>query len=353
MGLPNINIEFKTTAADAIRRSEKGVVAMILMDSAAGNYEIVDQSDIPGTLSAANKEHIARALIGAANTPKKLIVSVIETTESNYTDALSYLGTRQWDYLVGPPDIDSAGGTEIVTWIKAKRGQDYIYKAVLPKQAADHEGIIDFDADGIKTGSTTYTAAQYASRIAGILAGTPMTISATYQPLSEVEDITRLTREEGDTAVDAGKLILIHDGKKVKLGRAVNSLTTTTGGKGDAFKKIKIVETVDMIQSDIRATVEDSYIGKYANSYDNKCLLVSAIKGYFEQLELEGILDPGKNTVEINVPAQRAYLKSIGEDVDEMTVQQIKEANTGSKVFLAASIKILDAIEDIDLQITI
>ncbi len=36
-----------------------------------------------------------------------------------------------------------------------------------------------------------------------------------------------------------------------------------------------------------------------------------------------------------------------------MNEQDIKEANTGSKVFIAANISILDAIEDIDIQIAI
>jgi hypothetical protein len=35
MGLPNINIEFKTAAATAIERSQKGVVGIILLDAGA------------------------------------------------------------------------------------------------------------------------------------------------------------------------------------------------------------------------------------------------------------------------------------------------------------------------------
>ena len=168
-----------------------------------------------------------------------------------------------------------------------------------------------------------------------------------------MSDIGRLTREEMDDAIDDGELILVHDGAKVKLGRGVNSLTTTTQEKGEAFRKIKIVETVDMIKNDIRLTAQDNYIGKYANSYDNKCLLIMAIKGYLEELERSGILERGTSVVEIDLEAQEGYLKSSGADTGSMTEQEIKEANTGSRVFLRASIRILDAIEDIDLDITI
>ena len=51
--------------------------------------------------------------------------------------------------------------------------------------------------------------------------------------------------------------------------------------------------------------------------------------------------------------AQEAYLQSVGTDTSKMSQQEIKEANTADKVFLEASIKILDAIEDISLNITI
>ena len=108
-----------------------------------------------------------------------------------------------------------------------------------------------------------------------------------------------------------------------------------------------------MIRFDIRRTAEDSYIGKYANSYDNKCLLISAVKGYLEQLELDGILESGTSDVGIDLAAQKTYLKSKGVDVSEMTEQAIKEAGTDDKVFLYATIQILDAIEDITLNVTI
>ena len=35
-----------------------------------------------------------------------------------------------------------------------------------------------------------------------------------------------------------------------------------------------------LISNDIRATARDNYLGKYSNSYDSKCLLVTAIQGY-------------------------------------------------------------------------
>lgn len=86
---------------------------------------------------------------------------------------------------------------------------------------------------------------------------------------------------------------------------------TTTANKGDSFKKIKLVEDMDMIKTDIQSTIQDDYIGKYANSYDNKCLLITAINGYFKTLVSEGVIESG--TAEVDIESQRTYLESSGE----------------------------------------
>ena len=104
-----------------------------------------------------------------------------------------------------------------------------------------------------------------------------------------------------------------------------------------------------MISTDIRRTAEDGYIGKYANSYDNKLLLVTAVKSYLENLEAAGILAAGTSQVGIDLAAQEAYLKGTGVDTSSMSEQEIKEALTGSKVMLETTIRPLDAIEDITI----
>ncbi len=356
MGRPSINIVFSSAAATAIARSEKGIVALILKDAAAaavGAHVLTNISQIPAALSADNREYIARAFIGYVNPPKKVIVFIEAADAADLSTGLAYLATQVFDYLAGPPDITATECAAVVTWIKAQRALGAAYKAVLPNDVADCEAIVNFAASGIMVGAEEYTAGEYCSRIAGLIAGTPLNIACTYAPLPEVSDIDRLTPSDADTAIDAGKLILEYDGIKVKLSRGVNSLTTTTAAKGASFKKIKIVEAVDIITRDMRLLTQDDFIGKYANSYDNKCVLISAIKDYFRSLENSGVLKAGASVVGIDVDAQEAYLQSSGVDTSDMTEKEIKEANTGSKVFLAATLSILDAIEDIALNITI
>lgn len=350
MGLPNINITFSTLAQALFQRGGKGVICMILKDSAGnGEYTILTAGDIPSGISSDNKAVIERALVGNEFPPDKILLKVMGM-EDELSDGLSWAELQEFDYLVGPADITSPDTESVVAWIKKEREAGRKSKAILPDTVADYEGIVNFSATNIKVASGTLTAAQFCSRIAGIIAGTSYQQSATFAALPEVLDAGRLTRSDADAAVDAGKFIIWYDGKKFKTGRAVNSLTSTADGKGDAFKKIKIVEVMDLIKQDITRTAEDEFIGKYPNSYDNRCLLISAIKGYLDELAADSILGPNP-VVEIDLEANRKWLKENGFDVASMTDQEVKVANTGSVVNLKATIQILDVIEDINLPI--
>lgn len=353
MGMPSISISFTELASTAIARGERGIIAMILKDTApdVNPFVVSSANDIPASLTDTNKEQISLALMGYVNAPKKIIVYVLGTDATSYTTALNYFKTVKFDYLVVPTVATDTKTSEIVNYVKAEREANKLIKAVLPNTVADTEGVINFATSKIYVNDNEYDAEEYCSRIAGIIAGTPLNISCTYAPLPEATDCTRLSKADMDSAVDAGKLIVWFDGEKVKTARGVNSLTTLTEGKNTQFQKIKIIDTIDMIADDIRKTAEDNYLGKYANTYDNKCLLLSAIGNYFGQLVNDNILEG--YSVAIDIDANRSYLKSKGVDVDNMTDDEIKVANTGSYVFLKATLSILDAIEDIVLPITI
>lgn len=361
LALPSITIAFKSTSIAAIERSQRGIVAMILKDDvaklASSPYIIYTSTDIPEDMSDSNKEQIELCLKGYITSPKHILVYVVASTVTDFADQLILLENQRWDYLV-IPEITAEQVETISTWIKAERTtKDHMFKAVLPNCTADYEGVVNFTNTTIKTATKTFTTAAYCSRMAGIICGTPMTISCTFAPLPEVIDCDKYTKDEMDSKVGKGEFFIMYDGEKFKVARGVNSYVTTIQGKNTSFQKIKLVDCMDMIHDDIKQTAEDSYLGKYANSYDNKCLLISAIQGYFNTLETEGLLDPGKNNVAIDLTAQKNYLLSNGDytaaELAVMKKQTLKEANTRDEVFLSASIKILDAIETITLNISI
>ncbi|EJW14863.1 phage tail sheath subtilisin-like domain-containing protein [Paenibacillus alvei] len=349
MGLPKINIMFQGLGASAFMRGARGALAIVLKeDNHNGTFTLYKPTDAPSGLSDVNTKQIELAFMGAESTPSKIYLVIVKR-DAAINDVLTELEKIRFDYLVYP-EIAEDEKVKVATWIKSERKEGKMVKTVLPNHAADHEGVINFTTEDIKVGNVTYTTAEYCSRIAGIIAGTNPSVSVTYQPLMEVESVKAMPKQELDQAIDKGEFVLFHDGEKVKVGRGVNSLVTVTKDKGEDFKKIKVVEILDMWYSDIRRTLEDNYIGKYPNSYDNKVLLIMAIKAYNAGLETDALLDKGSE-IGIDLDKQRNFLEGIGVDTSKMTEQQLKEANTRSKVFLRGKLRPLDAMEDIEITI--
>ena len=363
MGLPDIIIEFSKKAVVAIQSGALGIVGIIIKDEKNhGAMVLRGVDEIPtgeSAFSKANTAYIERAFMGA---PSKVIVYTLPLEAQNYTEAFKYFSTVKVHYLCGAPDMPSTIAEAFVTWVTGVR-KNTIRRpvAVLPNVKADNKAVISFkvvnatEDDTIEVGDTKFTEAEYCSRIAGLLAGLDLRVSSTFKPLSEVTMIPVAEDDEVDTVVDAGYLTLYNDGDRIVIARGVNSLTTVTEANTEDLKKIKILAIQDLIETDIYGTINSSYIGNYSNSYDNKCLLITAIKGYLKGLEAteggKGYLKADSSNIEINVVKQKQYLESIGVDTSEMDEQTIKEANTGSKVFLKGSISILDAIEDVDIFI--
>ena len=216
-------------------------------------------------------------------------------------------------------------------------------------EGSNNMGIIEFDETGMKNAAGAVTAAAYCARMAGILCGIPMGMSATYASLPELTEVTARSSAEQTTAIDAGKLILIHDGQKAKIARAVNSLTTIPANGSEDWRKIKIVEGMDLITYFLRTTIEDSYVGQYPNTYDNKQLLVAFILQYLQELETAGVLNPGSSYCEIDYDRQLNWLRSQGVEVSSLTRQQVLEYQTGSWVFIKCGGRLVDAMEDFEI----
>ncbi|QPQ30983.1 phage tail sheath subtilisin-like domain-containing protein [Lysinibacillus sp. JNUCC 51] len=351
MGLPQINIEFIGKAESVITRSRQGIVALILKDDVQTDDTVIYKGfeDVPTEgWSQENLDYIQKTAMG---TPSKIIIERLPTTAENYTDALQRLNNKRFNYLA-IPGIEDKDATTLASWIKSRRRQKKTFKAVLPNSEANHEGIINFTTTGIKVDGKEYTTSEYTCRIAGILAGLPFTRSSTYYELNEIDSITEL--EDPDAAVDNGELILINDGEVIKIGRGVNSLTTLTGVKTEDFKSIRIMEVQDMVKDDIQTTFDKYYIGKLNNTYDNQVLFIQSVNVYYAGLGDQEILDPKfDNSAEVNVKKQRAAWEKIGVDTSDWDEQKVKERTFKRNVFLAGKIKIVDAMEDLDLDIAI
>lgn len=351
IGLPSFNFVFQSKGVSAIERSARGIVAVILRDDTEGEvqnvYNKIDEIDFT-QWTEENYNFLKLIYEGA---PSRVIAMRIGANVESYNDILKRLKDLKWNYLC-IPKIEAKDTTTIGAWIKQYRNDEKkTFKAVLPHYAGDHEGIINFTTENITSTITgkKHSAAEYCARIAGILAGLPLSRSSTYYVLNDISSAE--TPDDPNDRINSGELIIVYDGEKFKIGRGVNSLTTFTATKTEDVRKIKIVEGMDLYMDDIRDTFEEYYVGKVINDYDNKQMFVAAIGAYHKEL-MGDVLDRSyENRVSVDVEAQRTYLESKGMDTTGMDDTAIAQANTGSKVFLASHVKFVDAMEDLDMTV--
>lgn len=364
MGAPQVNISFIEKAKTIFERAERGIVGLVLKDQVSEKeFTVQFIDDIPEDLSEFNKEQIKLALKGNVTAPKKVVCYVMSENgygvDEMYKEAMKWIRKTKIHFLAVPTVETDGMLSDMVQFVKDEVGKNKNrIMAIFPySQTEDNENIIGCEFTAYTSEEThtatsgVYTAEEYCSRIAGFIAGTPFTESITYGTLNDLSDCERLTEEEKDTAVDAGKLILMHDGEKVKIVRGVNTFVSTTKTKSLSYKKIKIVNIMNLMFDDLRKTIQDQYIGKFNNDYDDKLILVTAVNSYFKNLINQSIITSGEASIDIE--AQRNYLIQSGVDTTEMTDQEILEANTGSIVYLKGTVGIPDAIEDVEFPIYI
>lgn len=272
--------------------------------------------------------------------------------EAQISQALEMIRGLNFDYLC-IPQYKTQYGEAVKTFLEEIRRAGKKGKAVLPGFRADSSAIINFTTAGIsmkwddEKEVREPDTAEYCCRIAGICAGIPLTRSVTYYVLDEILNTDQVV--DADACIDAGELVIIFDGEKFKIARGVNSLQTVTETEPEDFKKIKVREGADIVRHDIHTTFHDDYVGKLNNTYDNKQAFIGAVNRYFADLEGQILDGEAGNYAELDTERIRKYLQDNGTDVDELTEQKVREANTGSGIYITGKVRFLDALEDLHM----
>lgn len=365
MGIAELKISFKEEKRKALEGASTGVVLLILKESTiSGIREYEQPNDIVDGYTEENKKYIEDAFIGNVQdvrvgtglveryfTPSKVIVYSLATSDT-LDNALEIIKNYEFNYICMPDASDSVENPKLIEFIKKNNEDGFDSNLVIvTSKASNSADVIEFFTDDIKS-DKTLKAKNLLPFISGVCAGTPLTQSITYCAVPFLDSIPKKTDDEISSLINSGKVVLIKKAGKVRIARGVTSLTEPQRGKGDSFKKIKLVRTYKFINNSIKKAISNYYIGKVSNNYDNKCLLISEIQNYLSELASSGMIEKGYS-VEIDIEANKKYLKSKGIDITGLSHQQLKEANTGSKVFLAITIKAVDAMEDFYININV
>ena len=363
LGLPSVSVIFAQAAEAAIGPAGVGSVALVIKDAAIEEAGVAVFSSLSEALAAyawtdANEQALTFAFYGK---PASVITALLPAA-SALSVGYALLEARRFDVctVAGLAEADAAG---FITWAKA--AYDDLHKRSLfitaSTTAPDHPAIVRVETSGVTVAGGALTTPSYEllPLVASAIAGQQLWESLTYLILPIIEDCVHLTRAQADAAIAAGKLILYHDGEKVKIARGVTSLTTVTPTAGAVYgpewRKIKVVRILNRIEDDVRVAIEDSYIGKMPNDYVHKQLLIAAVLDYLRALEAAGVLRTGSSTLDIHLEKQRTYLKTIRPtaEVEAMDEAALREADTDDKLYLLGTVRPVDAIEDVEITFTL
>ncbi len=344
MTLPKLEVNFYQKAANAIKRSEKGIVAFVCVDD--GVQALTKRKYIPALnitgLNAANKKLVEQCWLGQ---PNKVIVIALPTG-GTFTDASDTLNNTAFSWLVCNIAADQA---DVVAYAKEKGCKTVVYN-----KAADDMHIVNFKTSSVKVIDADESAGYYSQngidyivRIAGLLAGLPFTRSCTSYVLTDLLECTTL-----ESPAD-GEFYLYNDSGKVRIAYGINSLTTLTTNITADMQKITIVEGMDIIREDIETGFKDYYQGKYKNKLDNQKLWLSAVNGYFRVLEKQDILNNEyDNRAEVDIEEQRAaHIANGTAEAVDWTDIEVQKNTYKNYVYTKCNVHILDAIEALEFNV--
>ncbi len=353
--LPNIFVSFKQLANNFIERSQRGNVILILKDSTDTTFTLKQYQDSlefgedEAKYTADNKLYIQDAFLGNPANVYVLRIDDTATLTNGDLDVIKGIGTG-W---IGGYDLSQEETDILIAWIVSVRAEKMTFKAVVtnPKQAPDNKAIVEINKDMTAIFDDTReskTANDVIPTLIGLIAGANVEKGTTYLELKNL--ISVINTVESQTDIDAGKMPLIVDENVVKIGLGINSLTTFENDVDDE-RYIEIIEVQDLINDDLIKTFK-KYVGR-KNSLDTQMIVISSVNNYFKGLASSEILDPNyMNKANIDVVTQReawAKIKTEASNWDDTMVMNNVYKN---QMFLCANIKILFAVKDIELNIT-
>ncbi|MBA9027518.1 phage tail sheath subtilisin-like domain-containing protein [Peribacillus huizhouensis] len=335
---PGLYTNFVEAAIAQISGGVRGIVAIPLKTYSGGSataktfYTVEKEAEAVALFGSANITSIKLALRGGA---KEVLVYTMPASPvtADYVDMRNAYEARPFNVFVFDGEPSATERTNTLAWLQTNRNERKHFTFVTGGTSAEdatpatgNTRSIALKDDyvvnlitGVTIDGTEYSSGQYAAFIAGLVAGTPINRSITFTQVA-VDDVTkRLRNSEVVTALEAGSMVLVNDGEKVKIEQGLTTNKT----------KIRSISARQQIATDIEKTARDNYIGKLDNNEDGQMALINAIKAYLETMEVNNVLTD----------------LSVGLDPQRPSI--------GDSVFLAIGYREIDSMERIFLTINV
>lgn len=335
---PGLYANFVEQADLSIKQGARGTVAMAVKVKGGtlevGKFGKVDRVSLADELVGEEaKAPVVRALEGGAM--NVLVYGMGQ--DDTYENVFKAMATQYFDVLVFAEKVPTATQEEAVTFCQESReheGKRFILVLGAGSDEDDNNLTVgnarsirvkDEDVVNVINSVEGLGTVEQAQIIAGMIAGTAINDSITYDVVEGTDLVLRLTHTETVTALESGSLVLTHDGEKIKVEQGI---TTGKDVDGNACK-IRPIRARHAILADLMKVAHDKYIGKLPNNADGQATLISAMMAYLERLENQNVLSAPKVILDPNN-------KSIGDQV--FLIVSYVEIDSMERIFLTINI---------------
>ncbi|MEO2679002.1 phage tail sheath C-terminal domain-containing protein [Clostridium butyricum] len=344
----------KALSDNATIRATQGSLILVLDDkNVSGIHTYKKLKKVTENFETENKAYISSAFSDYG--VKKVIVVSGHSSETGITSSLDTILASmnkvcENAWVVAPQLTSETDKKKFCDFIKTQRSdENYPLKAVVYNYKAESEAIVNFTSTDLGINDTTSD--QYCVDVACVLCTLSANESITAHVAKKVTSCD--IKSDNDECVANGELFLYNDGTNIVFSRGVNSLTVIPSDQNDYLTKIRVIEVLDLIKTDLSLSFKENNIGRYGNSYSNRKSLVNVVNSYLRSMSKQGYLNNDTDSYcELDVEATRNYLESVKlENTDDMTDDEVLKAPIDSHVFLKITLYVMEIVEDISLNL--
>lgn len=295
---PGLYINFKK-AAQAIAGGLRGTVGMPVYKFDGkledGKFEYIEtEGDAIEYLGEDNVGPVLLALQGGAKNVLVYGAKTEDEAEVDFASIRDVFESRDFNVFTWGRAVGDEVDTDTKAWVE-RNGKDkkhfmYVTGGTDEEDASEElsnarsallsqDTVVNLTKGG-SLGERSYTSGEFTPYIAGLIAGTPLNESITYRQVALSDVNYRMKNKEVEDALEAGSLVLVHDGEKVKVEQGI----TTSGDK------IRKVAARLAIATDVEKTARNHWIGRITNNDAGRATIIAGIKTYLETLEAAEVL---------------------------------------------------------------
>lgn len=344
-------VDVATNAVDGTKKDVKISESGVLLETFSGATNAAIVAAINATDGTGSKYVTAVAGAGtfvtnvaaAAMTGGNSGLSILAADWVGFENALEPL---KWDIVAANALTDAGMLATFFSWIKSLRDTGSKVMGVIGGGTAEtlataktnasstynHEGVVYLWPGVVDAAGVARNGSEFTPRIAGMIAAKGISVSMTFAPVTNLTSVASTpSHAEIEAALGAGVLLITTDGKGgFRIERGITTLVTPPAGLSIVWKKIRVVRILDTLYNSINQAAQGSFIGTIPNNEDGQAAIIAAVSSFIEDLANRGLLSS-----DFSVKLDTA------------------NPSTGDKIFLAITIKPIDAVEYIFLTIAV